>query len=475
MRHYDFGAGKWVFIDWMGIDPGYGTAWGGKIGAGWCVPEGIALKAHTVMAEPEPVLRAEYPWENWQVGAYATFLYDEGRYRCWYEPYYMQDGILAQREIAYAESDDGICWRKPMLGLTTFNGSRENNLVDLGTRGWAHGQSVMKDPIAPPEARYKMVSCGCDPERALATAVSPDGLHWSWVDPVLTGNNSDTQNILHYNEATARYVLYTRQSDGVMQRRGVNRSESPVFGAFPPSVPVIESSLLDPPDRDTYTNAYSQWPGAAMAHVMRPAIYRHTPDTVEVHLAVSRDEMQWHWPLREEPWVLLPGRRREDMLTCYSCAGIIPTGPGEWSTFVSVKRQGHNHPENGYGTPLPDEGFLRVPMREDGFVSLAAEGHGQCWTIPFTLTSSEIRLNVRTRYSGSLRCALLAAGAGETGEAVVEGQPIPGFTLDDCLPIQVDDVDIPLSWKGGSLEALRGQTVRLQFELFKVDLFAIKF
>ena len=31
--------------------------------------------------------------------------------------------------MAYAESDDGITWRKPELGLSEFNGSKRNNLV----------------------------------------------------------------------------------------------------------------------------------------------------------------------------------------------------------------------------------------------------------------------------------------------------------------------------------------------------------
>jgi len=475
MSQYVFGRGKWVFVDWMGIDPGYGTAWGGALGDGFYVPEGVALKPHRVAADPEPVLRSESPWENVMLGAYCTVLKDEGLYRCWYEPYYLDNGKLAQREIAYAESDDGIAWRKPKLGLTEFNGSKANNLVDLGSRGWAHGQSVMKDPAAPPEARYKMVSCGCDKERTIATAVSPDGLRWTWVDPVLKGNNSDTQNILHYNADTRRYVLYTRQTDGVMQRRGVNRSESPVFGQFPPSIPVLESGPLDLPDLDFYTNGYSPWPGAVHAHVMRTSVYRHTADTVEVVLATSRDERLWHRPLGNEPWLVPAIAPRFRPMVTYACAGIVPTGAGEWSTYVGAIAKGHNHPENAYGLASPSEGLLRVPMREDGFMSVSAEGHGQFWTIPFRLASKGLALNARASYSGGIRCEVLEAGPGETGEAVTVGKALPGYTLDDCVAATGDAVNAPVVWRGGSLAALAGRTVRLRFVLFKADLYALKF
>ena len=47
MRHHGFCTGKWVFIDWMGIDPGYGTAWSSDPSiAGEDQPVGLELKAH---------------------------------------------------------------------------------------------------------------------------------------------------------------------------------------------------------------------------------------------------------------------------------------------------------------------------------------------------------------------------------------------------------------------------------------------
>ena len=84
-------------------------------------------------------------------------------------------------------------------------------------------------------------------------------------------------------------------------------------------------------------------------------------------------------------------------------------------------------------------------------------------------------VNADVRYSGHVACEVLEAGRGETGEAVTIGKPIPGFTLADCAPVTADRVDAPLTWRGGELSSLRGRSIRLRFDLFKADLFAIRF
>ena len=194
-----------------------------------------------------------------------------------------------------------------------------------------------------------------------------------------------------------------------------------------------------------------------------------------VHLATSRDERVWHRPLGRTPWLIPPPAPRPRQESAYACSGIVPTAAGEWSTYVGVLGKGHNCPEGAYERELPGEGLVRVPMREDGFASLSAEGHGQFWTVPLVLNAETLAVNAAVRYSGHVRCEVQEAGLGETGEAVTIGRPIPGYTLDDCAPVTGDRIHAPLSWRGGSLGALRGRSVRLHFSLFKTDLFALEF
>ena len=461
MRHYNFGTGKWVFVDWLGIEPGYGTRWNGEESSGYCVPRGVELKTHAPEVVPQFSLPLDRTWEK-GLSAYATFIEDGGMFRCWYEH---------RGGMGYAESDDGVAWRKPELGLREFEGSKANNLLDFGM----HGAGVFIDLNGPPSERYKMVGCHwTDDGKAVVAAVSPDGLHWTRLpEPVLRTQHADTQNIALYDEDLGKYVLYTRQTDGFVQRRGINRSVSDDFRHFPPSEPVFEGNPFDPPDWDYYCNGYLKWPGAPAAHVMRLSMYKHTPDIVDVHLALSRDGVIWHRPQGRRPWISGGPSYPEPYSSVYACSGILQTGRAEWSTYAGAAHHAHNEPPERLSTMA---GILRARMREDGFTSLSSEGQGEFWTIPFTLNSDSIHLNVKTRYSGFVRVGIQASSGGHTGSETTGNEAIAGYTLADCVPITGDHTDAPLAWEGdAALGALRGQTVRLHFEMYKADLYAIRF
>lgn len=462
MRQNNFAKGKWVFIDWLGIEPGYGRCWNdGKSTSSFCVPHGVELRTHTPDVLPGFCIQLDKPWEKGYT-AYATFLEDSGMFRCWYEH---------GNGMGYAESNDGITWYKPKLGHYESCGCIDNNLVEFGLSG----AGVFIDPSAPSAERYKMVGCRwTEHEKSVIAAVSPDGISWTPLpEPVLRHNHPDTQNIALYDEELRLYVLYTRQTNGVMQRRGINRAVTDDFHHFEPSVPVFECNPLDPPDWDLYCNGYTKWPGASAAHVMRMSIYKHTPDVAEVHLAVSRDSHIWHRPQGRLPWISGDTSYPDPYPSVYACSGILQTGAGEWSTYAGVAHHAHNAPIEQMTQPA---GIMRARMREDGFMSLSSDGHGEFWTIPFAMNSETIRINVKTRYAGYICAELLASSGGNTGSDTTANATIAYHTLSDCVPISGDHIHTPLTWKNGAnLEALEGRTVRLHVEMFNADLYAIQF
>ena len=481
MHRYEFGRGKWVFVDWIGVEPGYGTKWAGEISEGFCVPQGVELKVHAPDVEPAPVISPDQPWEHGSLRSYCTVIKDDGIFRCWYQ--FNADDDLQRRlqppwdALAYAESDDGVTWKKRTVGLMEWNGSTDNNIVNVAQRA----DSVFIDPTAPVSERYKTVGCyWFEEERQVLGSVSPDGLDWTPLpDPLLPRNVADTQNIGLYDEELGKYVLYTRQRYGKVHRRGINRAESDEFARFPPSEPVWENDPLDPPDWDVYTNAYARWPGAVQAHLMRPSVFQHTSDTTSVHLATSRDGKIWHRPLGRRPWIEAVPSHGDPYLSMYACDGIVQTAPGEWSFYLGFNHAGHNDPTRKETSAEPaaaHTGFLRAVLREDGFTSLSSEGRGTFWTVPFELNSDRIRVNVRTMYSGFLRGQILASGTAEAGTETREVESIEGFELEACQPVSGDHIDIPLTWNGSTdLSALRGRGVRLRFDLYKADLFGIRF
>jgi len=132
---------------------------------------------------PEPVLVGDTAADGAGVSIYGTVLHDGGRYRMWYQAWPRNwDGKLNIALVAYAESNDGLIWRKPVLNLVE-NGTGPNNLCDLGL----HSPSVFIDPEASPARRYRALGrshesyLGVHPQtgqRGYYTAHSGDGLHW---------------------------------------------------------------------------------------------------------------------------------------------------------------------------------------------------------------------------------------------------------------------------------------------------------
>ncbi|MHB0939677.1 MAG: hypothetical protein ACYC6A_25045, partial [Armatimonadota bacterium] len=65
---------------------------------------------------------------------------------------------------------------------------------------------------------------------------------------------------------------------------------------------------------------------------------------------------------------------------------------------------------------------------------------------------------------GSLRVAIAELG---------QSAPLPGFSLDDCLPITGDGVRIPVRFKKARVADIPlDRPLRLQFELHTGDIFA---
>jgi hypothetical protein len=133
---------------------------------------------------PEPVIRPDTFADGAGVSIYGSVLQDGGKLRMWYlavpEDWDYQRDMSS---IAYAESDDGITWTKPALGILD-HGPGRNHLTNLGL----HSATVFLDPESPPSHRYRATGCGykglflCHPEITDAgyyTAHSADGLRWT--------------------------------------------------------------------------------------------------------------------------------------------------------------------------------------------------------------------------------------------------------------------------------------------------------
>jgi hypothetical protein len=57
-----------------------------------------------------------------------------------------------------------------------------------------------------------------------------------------------------------------------------------------------------------------------------------------------------------------------------------------------------------------------------------------------------------------------------------QGQPLPGFALNDCLPLSGDHLAVPVRWNDNpDLGPWQGQTVRVRLVLRSADLYSLQF
>ena len=68
-----------------------------------------------------------------------------------------------------------------------------------------------------------------------------------------------------------------------------------------------------------------------------------------------------------------------------------------------------------------------------------------------------------------------AAGSIQVELQNIQGEAIPGFSIDECVPIIGDRLDGATSWKSGqSLSKLAGTPVRIRFVLQDADLYSLQ-
>ena len=157
--------------------------------------QNLKLKMHSPERHSaNPVLQRgpDGSCDSWAVQFYGSVIRDpdSGRFRMWYVAVSKEERLNSATprsvpwRVAYAESDDGIAWTKPNLGLVESGGNTNNNLVKLDPHIGVLNLKVLHEPDDPnPDQRYKMGAHVWFPKNdvrlgTLAPYVSADGLTW---------------------------------------------------------------------------------------------------------------------------------------------------------------------------------------------------------------------------------------------------------------------------------------------------------
>ncbi|WP_327241143.1 hypothetical protein [Streptomyces sp. NBC_01320] len=182
------------------------------------------------------------PWEPRFDNGYPNVFWDpeHKKFRCYYTLFLRdpaslntspeersgRDYVIANRETGccYAESTDGVHWAKPKLGLVSFDGSKDNNILFEHVQG----TSVLYDPADPdPTRRYKLITLREAGGTSLCVAFSSDGIHFSDLKPWPANSPSpgaDCHNLVFRDSRTNEYVLITRLWDSNIRVSAMSRS-----------------------------------------------------------------------------------------------------------------------------------------------------------------------------------------------------------------------------------------------------------
>ncbi|MBI3922460.1 MAG: hypothetical protein HY318_13645, partial [Armatimonadetes bacterium] len=104
-------------------------------------------------------------------------------------------------------------------------------------------------------------------------------------------------------------------------------------------------------------------------------------------------------------------------------------------------------------------------LRVDGFASLNASfDGGEVTTKPWEIDGGSLLLNAKCDY-GEIRVELLDE----------EDRPLPGYSLEECVPVCADGVDLPVQWRERpDLAGAAGRTVRLRLHLRNAQLYSYR-
>jgi len=428
--------------------------------------QGVGLKMHSPTPR-EVALELNHPWEG-PVSYDPVVVKEDNRYRLWYRGC---GEVWEDQVTGYAESLDGIHWYRPNLGIYEFRGSKENNIVLLGSM--AKALCVFKDsnPAAPDSEHYKAI--GVHKQRpnpdVLRGFTSSDGLHWQVFDqdPLIVAPADrwpifDSHNVAFWNTEQKQYVIYARGwiEPGI---RSIRHGVSPDFCHWS-ELEFID--MGDSPPEHLYKNACTQYFRAPHIYLMFPKRFvperKFHPDEVydksglsESVFMTSRDGV--HWDRRFMEAFIRPGPDPENWTdrNMYTGVGVVPTSPTEISLYYLEHYQ---HPSCR---------IRRGTLRTDGFVSVNAPyAGGEFVTKPLTFIGGQLVINYATSVAGSVCIEVQDA----------DGKPIPGFTLDDSVEMYGDEIEAVARWQSGSgVAGLADRHIRLRMVLRDADLYALRF
>ena len=461
------------------------------------------------------VIRPEYRWENFACtfAMAPAWVPEEGIFKLIYgsraEPLDAETKIdvtgarPTESFACYATSTDGVNWEKPFLGLYDYKGilwngkpiGTENNIIPS-----AKGMTLapIYDPHDPdPERRYK--GFGWEGGVGRKPAVASDCLHWRYLDvPPLP--SSDTAKL---TQDADKGLFVATVKHGGPYGRSVYLTTSEDFEHWSDQEPIFHADQIDQENgverldkffqdlaysrptfnrpeeyqTDIYTMGVFPYEGLYLGlPIMHhwagkyPPLFENVDSRKTVELTSSRDLRHWNRVANRAPFMELSPVGDG---SAYDLAQLAPANrPIIRNNELWFYYGGYRYRRMSIADVLTKNYFdvgavCLAKLRLDGFVSLKGGIEwGSVLTKPLAVEDKELHINVKS-WRGQVKAEILDAS---------DGQPIPGFTSEECIPAVIDGIDETLRWKDKrDISELIGKTVRIRFSALRAELYAFWF
>jgi len=467
-----------------------------------------------------PLIEGDTPWDAGGVMTHGTVLRDpiDGLYKAWIictPPAEELAEVSTRnhyfRRLCYFESPDGVDWTRPKLPDSALGEHEVTNVVfDDTDDGGTQYASVSVDPANrawPYEMFvYRNMYGRTEPGHThLHQHRSRDGKTWEPVHGPIKGPfTSDVCFIYPARsldpDGDAGYVAYYRvgapdpeatipvYEGGGTTTRQLFRAESRDGREWTDAEKIIMRDERDHRDTQYMELVPQRVPGGYLGVV---SIYHPITQTLDLRLAASRDGRRWWFPDRR-PCLDNPPLGEYGSGMTWQSKNLVAEGDrlyvyyggmeGLHRPIVDTRGQGFRR--IGLDTVLDRaHGFLpfnsalcRASWRADRLYALvsAAGGPtvGMAVTKPRELAGRPLCVNFLTRPPKKSRKPGFDEGYLQVELLDAEGDPLPGFTRDDCPRLKGDHRALVVKWTGGDRSP--AEAARVKFYLKRAFLYGFE-
>ena len=422
--------------------------------------------------------------DHHQARFYGTVLNVDGELRMWYLGEGGVGPVHGGLRLCYAVSRDGVEWEKPKLGLVEFNGSTENNVVDLlgGRRGITEAP-IIHDPDDPdPGRRFKINFESGTYGARFAVAYSPDGVRWTESPSNPKGPALEQSGLIKFNGC-----YYVNGQDGYLPSHYGAKRKMVTFASYDFEHWTQSGALSFRRDPIPPRQMATEWNQGPEVHLgaglwdrgnVILGVYGmwHGHPTADPHhvvmdlgLIVSNDAMHYVEPIPDFP--LVPSQWEAESVI--GGGGALSQGQamcnvGDQTMLWYGLWRGHDvrlatWPRDRIGSfevyNYDQMDWLRArAVRAKETVAMMDDVSPHCISCPIETGGSQTRLHANVDGLSELTSL--------TVELLDEHfRPLPGYSGEDSVPLKVSGLREPVAWKGkAAVSGLKGAfRVRVNF------------